>query len=208
MTDVMQCTLTAVCGYLAGSIPFGLILTKRQGIDVRQVGSGNIGATNVARAAGKQLAVIVLICDFLKGALPVLVVRLLFPNQPLQSYAVGCVMLSAVLGHVFPIWLKGRGGKGVATGLGVFVAATPFAGVCGLAAYALVFLLFRISSLGSLVSIGAIVLAQLTTDTPTQVRVASIGIALLIAVRHRDNIVRLWRGQEKPTVFKTTDNGA
>src|SRR5688500_11562142 len=115
----------AVVGsYLAGSIPFGLVVARARGVDIRAVGSKNIGATNVARALGKKLGALVLFLDALKGLLPTLVAR---HALHLDDNLVALVGLAAILGHVFPVWLRFRGGKGVATALGVFAALTPVA---------------------------------------------------------------------------------
>jgi len=136
-------------GYLAGSIPFGFILAKLvSGKDVRTEGSGNIGATNVARVVGKKLGVVVLLLDAGKGFVPVLVTAQLTHD----TAAEGLVCLAALLGHCFPIWLWFRGGKGVATGLGVLLAHRPDVAAVGLVAFALAFAAVRKVSVGSLVA--------------------------------------------------------
>ena len=150
MSPLWSAAALAAAGYLLGSIPFGLLVARAaRGVDVRAAGSGNIGATNVARVAGVGPGLLVLFLDAAKGALAVLLARALLPGALLVQALVG---LLAVVGHVAPVWLGFRGGKGVATALGVLGVLVPAAAVAGVLAYALVFLYSRISSLGSLVA--------------------------------------------------------
>src|SRR5919201_1252157 len=136
-----------VLGYLSGSVPFGVLLTRWiRGVDVRTQGSGNIGATNVARVAGKKGGMVGLLLDALKGALPVLLAMALFPQSPRTHAAVG---LAAFLGHVFPVWLRLKGGKGVATALGVLLVLIPWAALAGFVVYAAIFGVWRVSLIGS-----------------------------------------------------------
>ena len=183
-------------GYLAGSIPFGLILAKVvAGKDVRTEGSGNIGATNVARVVGKKLVVVVLVLDALKGALPVLA-ALVLVAPPARALVGGRVALAAVVGHCFPVWLKLRGGKGVATGLGVLLAYRPDVAAVGLVAFGLAYAVLRRVSAGSLVAAVAVV-AALVVRGPLDVTLAPIGAcAVLIVARHHANIRRLVTGKE------------
>lgn len=183
-----------LAGYLCGSIPFGVLITRRvKGVDVRSQGSGNIGATNVARVAGKKLGILVLLLDALKGALPVLAARLLLP-QLLWLHA--GVALCAFLGHVFPVWLRLKGGKGVATALGVLVVLEWWAALAGAATYLLMFALFRVSSLGSLLgAIVALVLAVLYA--PHAYAALTAALFVLILWTHRGNIHRLLAKTEK-----------
>jgi glycerol-3-phosphate acyltransferase PlsY len=183
-------------GYLSGSVPFGLILVRlTRGVDVRERGSGNIGATNVARVAGTGLGVGVLLLDALKGALPVLLA--LRVAGPRVAALVG---LAAFAGHVAPPWLAFRGGKGVATALGVVAVLAPRAALAGALTYALVLALLRISSVGSLLAgLVAVTVAWLVPGTP-------IGAAALVSVifaamlwTHRGNIGRLL-GRSEPRV--------
>jgi len=177
-------------GYGLGSIPFGLLLTKAAGLgDVRSIGSGNIGATNVLRTGSKGLAALTVLLDLAKGAAAVLVAQKW--GQTAALAAAGC----AVLGHMFPVWLGFRGGKGAATSLGVLI---PLAWPVALAA-ALVWLvaalLFRYSSLAALVAAAAGAgLAAILADKGTAL--LSAGIALLIIARHHENIRRLLAGTE------------
>jgi glycerol-3-phosphate acyltransferase PlsY len=179
--------------YLCGSIPFGLLIARAaSGKDVRTVGSGNIGATNVARAAGKSAAIATLVLDAVKGLFPVLLAARSPHSSP--GLAAGCA-IAAVLGHCFPPWLGFRGGKGVATGLGVSLALAPWAALGGALAWLLVFKLFRISSIGSLAGMAvALVVAALTASRPALLGLA--GVSLLILIRHQANIRRLLRRQE------------
>ncbi|HET9752636.1 MAG TPA: glycerol-3-phosphate 1-O-acyltransferase PlsY [Myxococcales bacterium] len=179
--------------YLCGSIPFGLLITRAaSGKDVRTVGSGNIGATNVARAAGKPAAVATLVLDAVKGLVPVLLAARSPAAPPLLAPA--CAV-AAVVGHCFPPWLRFRGGKGVATGLGVALALAPWAALAGALTWAVLFKLFRISSIGSLSGMAvALAVAALTSGRPALVGMA--GVALLILIRHQANIRRLLHRQE------------
>jgi acyl phosphate:glycerol-3-phosphate acyltransferase len=185
--------LWAVLAYLCGSIPFGLLIAKAvTGTDVRAVGSGNIGATNVARAAGRPAAIATLFLDALKGVVPVLLAERV-PQAP-PMLAPVCAF-AAVLGHCFPVWLRLRGGKGVATGLGVALGLAPWAAVAGAATWLAAYKLLRISSVGSLAGVAvALGVALLTAD-----RYAVYGlfaVSLLIILRHRPNIRRLLAHQE------------
>lgn len=181
-------------GYLSGSVPFGLILTRLlRGTDVRASGSGNIGASNVARVAGKKLGALVLVLDALKGALPVLAATQLLEHAPPWHAAVGG---AAFLGHVFPVWLRLRGGKGVATALGVFSVLMPWAALAGAATFVLLFALFRIASVGSL---GGALLAlgvAFATEGPIEYPVLGAVLVLAMLLTHRGNIGRLLRRTE------------
>jgi glycerol-3-phosphate acyltransferase PlsY len=179
--------------YLCGSIPFGLIIARAaSGADVRQVGSGNIGATNVARAAGRPAAIATLFLDALKGLLPVLFAARTRDAPPML--ASGCAV-AAVLGHCFPVWLRFRGGKGVATGLGVSLALAPIAAVAGAGTWLVLYAAFHISSIGSLAGVAvALVVAALTANRDAVYGL--IGVSVLIVLRHRANIGRLLSRRE------------
>jgi glycerol-3-phosphate acyltransferase PlsY len=185
--------LWAAFAYLCGSIPFGLLIARAaSGKDVRTVGSGNIGATNVARAAGKPAAIATLVLDALKGLVPVLLAARSPAAPPLL---VPACAVAAVVGHCFPPWLRFRGGKGVATGLGVSLALAPWAALGGALTWLLLFKLFRISSIGSLAGMAvALAVAAVTASRPALVGLA--GVSLLILVRHQANIRRLLHRQE------------
>jgi acyl phosphate:glycerol-3-phosphate acyltransferase len=183
-----------VCSYLLGSIPFGYILVRVfQGVDVRDIGSGNIGATNVARTAGKGVGILTLFLDAAKGAIPILIGDRVLHLSSVWLCAVG---LAAVVGHVLPIYLKLRGGKGVATALGVFLALSPASTGVAVAAFLVTFLVTKIVSLGSL--IGAIVLTATSwfVDGRREVTVLAIVCTLIIVVRHQGNIRRMLERQE------------
>jgi acyl phosphate:glycerol-3-phosphate acyltransferase len=196
-----QTLLAFAFAYLLGSVPFGLLLTKAAGLgDVRQIGSGNIGATNVLRTGSKKLAALTLLLDLAKGFLAVALVRQLFSeNSPTLLFAeagpVPAAALGAVIGHCFPVWLRFKGGKGVATNAGVsFGLGWPI----GLA-YALVWLgtlaLVRISSLAGMCAVVAAAIAAALFGYPQFVPVLLV-IAALIIWLHRANIGRLLRGEE------------
>ena len=178
-------------GYLLGSIPFGLILTRATGHgDIRQVGSGNIGATNVLRTGSKRLAAATLLLDGLKGALSVLLASWLENHDAILWAGIG-----AVLGHAFPAWLRFHGGKAVATSYGVLIAAAWPVGVCAGAVWFAVAALSRRSSLAALSSLAlGPVLASLLADATT-VKLAVV-IAVLVFTRHYANIQRLIAGTE------------
>ncbi len=188
-----------VAGFLAGSIPFGVILGRLVlGVDVRKVGSGNIGATNVARAGGRKLGVVVLLLDAAKAIVPILVTRRLLAGAPGAEAWTVAVAVAAFLGHLFPPWLGFQGGKGVATGLGIFAVLAPWAALVAVAGYAIVYGATRISSLGSLTGttlcvLGAFVAHGVRSPVPW----AGLVIGALIFLRHRENIGRLLRGEEK-----------
>ena len=186
----MTALLAAILGYLLGSIPFGLLLTRLAGYgDIRQVGSGNIGATNVLRTGSKGLAALTLLLDLGKGAAAVIIAHGWGSQAALV--AAGCV----ILGHMFPVWLGFRGGKGVATALGVLIPLAWPVALIAIILWVATVLLFHYSSLAALVA--AIVsagFAPLIVDTRTALVIA--GIAFLIIVRHHSNIRRLIAGTE------------
>ena len=192
----MALIAAAVMGYLLGSIPFGLLLTRFAGRgDIRRVGSGNIGATNVLRTGSKTLAALTLLLDVAKGMAAVMIARQWGPQPGLV--AAGC----AVLGHMFPVWLGFRGGKGLATALGILIPlAWPLALIGG-AVWLAVALLFHYSSLAALVAAAAgAMLAPFVVDRMTALLIA--GIALLIILRHHANIRRLIAGTESRISLK------
>ncbi len=185
--------LTAALSYLLGSIPFGLIVTRLGGAgDVRSIGSGNIGATNVLRTGRKELALATLVLDAGKGAVAVLVARQLLDSDALTALAGA----SAFLGHLFPVWLGFKGGKGVATFYGVLLAAAWPVGLVSAAVWILVFALTRISSLSALLAASLAAPVAWMMGQPVPVIVLTAFMAALVLVRHHENIGRLLRGQE------------
>lgn len=189
--------------YLLGSIPFGLLLTRYfKNINIREYGSGNIGATNVVRVAGKKLGLITLILDGLKGVTMVLVSRYVFEAS--EMVVVLCAM-AAVIGHVFPVWLKFKGGKGVATTLITLIAVNWILGLFTGVVWLLTFFMFRISSLSAIVSILAASYLS-TYMEPEEMTIMMAFLCVLILIRHRTNIVRLIKGKEGAFKKSEKDN--
>jgi acyl phosphate:glycerol-3-phosphate acyltransferase len=186
----------ALLGYLLGSIPFGLLLSRCAGHgDIRRLGSGNIGATNVLRTGSKGLAALTLLLDVAKGAAAVTIAKSWGPEAALV--AAGFV----ILGHMFPIWLGFRGGKGVATALGVLIPLAWPVALAGAFLWLAIALLFHFSSLAALVAaVASSVLAVFIVDKATALVIA--GIALLIILRHHANIRRLMAGTESRISFR------
>ena len=185
-------TFLVAIGYLVGSIPTGVLIARLAGVDVRRVGSGNIGATNVTRSAGLRPGLFTLLGDTLKGALPILLARWLHASEGVEA-AVGA---AAVAGHVFPVTLGFRGGKGVATALGVLGVLAPVVAGAVLVAFAAVVVASRWVSAGSLVAAGLAPVLLALLGHPRVHVLTMCGISLLILVRHRANIGRLLAGTE------------
>lgn len=190
-----QIALFALAGYLLGSISFAVLLVRRRtGKDIRQEGSGNAGATNVLRSHGKGLAAAVAAADVAKGAAAVLLARL-FTADPRVAATAG---LAAVVGHVFPIFYGFRGGKGVATAVGSFLALTPWAALVCLATFAAIVAATRYVSLGSIVAMCLLPpVAGILFHAPRPTVLAAAGAAALIVVKHFENLKRLARGEER-----------
>ncbi|MFN2492579.1 MAG: glycerol-3-phosphate 1-O-acyltransferase PlsY [Pyrinomonadaceae bacterium] len=198
--------LLVVAAYLLGSIPFGyLIVRAKHGGDIRETGSGGTGATNVSRRAGKVAGVITLVLDALKGAVAVIVARIvLSPFRESGSEWVLAAAIAVMVGHILPVWLKFRGGKGVATGVGVFLILAPFATATAALVFVVVVLLTRYVSLGSILaalSVPAFVLLQHAFISPVPdaraLMLATVVGALIIVFAHRANIDRLVHGNER-----------
>ena len=184
---------TILLGYLLGSIPFGLILTRAAGLgDVRAIGSGNIGATNVLRTGRKGLAAATLLLDALKGAAPVLIARVIWPEMPLLAPLAG---LFAFLGHLYPVWLRFRGGKGLATAGGVVAVLHWPSALIAAAVWLAALAATRISSVGGIAAAIAAPVAALLFDRP-DLALLFAGFALLVLWKHRANLGRLYRGEE------------
>ena len=210
MLDQLSPVLIAaavVGGYLLGSIPFGVIATRLGGAgDVRNIGSGNIGATNVLRTGRKDLAAITLLGDGGKGAVAVFIAWLLTRHSGPQAQATLTALAggSAFLGHLFPVWLKFKGGKGVATFFGTLLAAAWPVGVAAGATWIAMAFLFRISSLAALTAAALAPIYVFLLDRPYPIAVMALFMGVLIYIRHKDNIGRLLKGQE-PKIGKKKD---
>jgi acyl phosphate:glycerol-3-phosphate acyltransferase len=206
----MEFVLLIVAAYLAGSIPFGVIIARAHGVDLRKVGSGNIGATNVGRALGKKWGIVCFVLDMLKGLIPMLIAMTMLPSKkgPLELWIWLAVGGATIVGHVFPIYLKFRGGKGVSTSLGVVLGIWPYFTICGLVAAAswlLAVWMWRYVSLGSiilsLVFMASLVIAIVIVPgwefAELWPLVVFAGVmAALVILRHKDNIRRLLNGTE------------
>ena len=207
-------TITVIAAYLLGSIPFGLVIARAHGKDLRSIGSGNIGATNVARALGKKWAYLCFVLDMLKGLLPMLLTKLEIGNSRFGIptaiglwlwIAVGC---AAILGHIFPVYLRFRGGKGVATSLGVALGLWPYFTICAAAALAVwvpMVLIWRYVSLASIaasIAFAAVLILAISLIPQWNfadlwpLLIAAIAIPLMVIIRHRENIKRLFAGTE------------
>lgn len=185
--------LTAIAAYLLGSIPTGFLVAKAKGIDIRTIGSGNIGATNVLRALGKPAGVFVLVVDALKGWLAVTLVALLFRDWDAGRIIAG---VAAILGHNYTCWLHFKGGKGIATSAGVLVALVPWALLAGLGVWIIVFILSRYVSLASICACAAIpIAAWLNKESITRI-IVTAALAALAIYKHKANIRRLLEGTE------------
>lgn len=190
----MDTLLPLLVGYGVGSIPLGYLLANQfKGIDLRRVGSGNVGAANVYRTAGLALAILVVLVDVMKGAGSVLLTARV-TNGSAAPIAAG---VAAIIGHVYPVWLRFQGGKGVATACGVFWTVAPLATGTAAAAFVLVVWITRYISLGSLVATALLPPLAWITNEPDPVVAGAAVAALLIIQRHRGNLVRLQAGTER-----------
>lgn len=180
--------------YLIAAIPTGVVVTRLLGLeDVRSKGSGNIGATNVYRVAGKLPGILTLVGDILKGLLPLLAVKLWLAPTPLQ---LGLAGVMAIVGHCYPVYLRFKGGKGVATALGIFLVLDPLAVLGGCVVFLLAVLLTRFISLGSVLAAVAVPLLILLRQQPPALVWCAVAIGGLIIWRHRGNLQRLCAGTE------------
>jgi acyl phosphate:glycerol-3-phosphate acyltransferase len=180
-------------GYAIGSVPFAFLVARRAGIDVRVAGSGNVGAANVLRTTGMPLGVAVLALDISKGAASVLAAYAAVGT----TNSMAAAGAAAVVGHIYPIWLRFHGGKGVAVAAGVFAILAPVATIVATAAFFSTVWLTRLISLGSLVATITLPWAAWLTGSPSAVLVAAIGSAALILFRHRANVRRILAGTER-----------
>ncbi len=189
----MEDVIAVALGYLVGSIPFAFLLSSRRGIDLRRVGSGNVGASNVLRTSGVALGVAAMCLDAFKGSLAVLVAEGLTIGQE-TPVAAG---LASVIGHMHPVWLGFRGGKGVATAAGVFAVLAPMALAVAGGIFVIMVWSTRYISVGSLAGTVALVIATAGSDRPAVVVVGAAITALVIVYRHRSNLSRLMAGTER-----------
>jgi len=208
MTEYFILFLIFIICYLIGSIPFGLILTKLfDNNDLRNIGSGNIGATNVLRTGNKTLALLTLILDLSKSFVPLFIFFKLYPHPIINDFfnliIVDQIFLILVfgyffvLGHCFPIWLKFKGGKGIATSLGVILSIDFFIGLCLLTIWILVFLIFKISSLSALISSTSFPILIFFKYEKVNLLYLSILLTIFVFFTHRANIIRLLKKEEK-----------
>jgi glycerol-3-phosphate acyltransferase PlsY len=189
----MEELIAVTFGYLAGSIPFAFVLARRRGVDLRRVGSGNLGAANLLRTKGVAAALTALMLDAAKGALAVLIAQRL-ADGPATPMAAG---LAAVSGHVYPVWLRFRGGKGVATAAGVFAVLAPLAVMVAVSVFIAVVWITRYVSLGSLAATVTLAAGAAAADAPPPVVAGALVTALIIVHRHWSNVVRLVAGTEQ-----------
>lgn len=208
MTEYFILFLIFIICYLIGSIPFGLILTKLfDNNDLRNIGSGNIGATNVLRTGNKTLAFLTLILDLSKSFIPLFIFFKLYP-YPINNNFFNLIIVDKiflilvfgyffVLGHCFPIWLKFKGGKGIATSLGVIFSIDFFIGLCLLTIWILVFLFFKISSLSALISSTSFPILIFFKYEKVNLLYLSILLTIFVFFTHRANIIRLLKKEEK-----------
>ena len=189
----MEELLVVTLAYLVGSIPFAYLVSRHRGIDLRQVGSGNVGASNVLRSSGVGAAVLAMVLDGLKGALAV------FVAQRLTSGAAAPVAagLASVLGHMYPMWLRFRGGKGVATAAGVFGVLTPSPLLIACGVFVGAVWATRFISVGSMAGAVTLAIAAIVSDAPAAVGAGAALAAALIVHRHRGNVSRLFAGTER-----------
>ncbi|MBQ9992575.1 MAG: glycerol-3-phosphate 1-O-acyltransferase PlsY [Firmicutes bacterium] len=190
--DIAQIIAAAIFSYLLGSVPTGYLLVKfRTGNDIRNYGSGNIGATNTLRVLGKCGGAIVLVCDLLKGALAAILGQIIAG----QYFAIICGVL-AILGHTFPVWLRFNGGKGAATAIGVMIIASPLSAVITIAAWLISLYFTRIVSLSTIVAACMLDLAVLILHYDAHYSIPVLLASILVIYRHKDNIKRLLNGTE------------
>lgn len=180
--------------YFLGSIPFGLIFTKCfLGLDIRNFGSGNIGATNVYRTGNKFVAVLTLLMDCFKGLLVIYFAR----KTGLSNYEINLCGFLCILGHIYPVWLKFKGGKGVATSFAIILTVEPYVGLSVIFIWIIVFLYKRISSLSSIITFIALPLVAIILDISFSNKIMFVIVSVFILIKHVDNLKRLYQGKEK-----------
>ncbi|MGV7220540.1 MAG: glycerol-3-phosphate 1-O-acyltransferase PlsY [Nitrospinales bacterium] len=194
----MIASLVWILAYILGSLPFGAWFARSRNIDIQKHGSGNIGATNVARTLGKKAGLLVLLADCFKGFISVVIADQILGSE----FEVGVAGLMAFLGHIYSIFLKFKGGKGVATGLGVFLFIMPFATLSAIGVFALVLCLTKYISLSSISAALSIPLFGLLFNTPQSYIFISVIISVIVTLKHKDNIERLIVGKESKFLRK------
>lgn len=192
--------IVVVLAYLIGSLSAAIITCKIMGLpDPRTTGSNNPGATNVLRIGGKKAAIFTLIGDLLKGLIPVVIVKFAFPTEPLL---IALTALAAFLGHLFPVFFQFKGGKGVATALGCIIGLNLWVALCALGVWLAIFLPTRISSLSALTAAIVAPLFLWLFNASASVVIAIIIMDILLIIRHKENIQRILKGEEKKMTFK------
>ncbi len=204
---ILSYIVIALAGYLLGSIPTGFLVAKARGIDIRAVGSGNIGAANTFRAIGKTAGIFVLIIDALKGFVAVKLCYLILPLFGITDPNVTIhyrvlAGICAVLGHNYTCWLNFKGGKGIATTGGVYLALVPWAVCFGLIAFILGVVITRITSVGSMLAAVVLMVTVLITQQDLTLRIVTIALFILAILKHRTNIKRIIAGTENRIEFK------
>ena len=189
----METIVAVLLGYLVGSVPFAFLLSRRRGIDLRRAGSGNVGASNVLRTSGVRMAVLAMCLDGVKGAVAVLVAQRIAAG-PTPPVAAG---VAAIVGHIYPIWLGWRGGKGVATSAGMFAVLAPAALAIASGVFILGVSVTRYISVGSLAGVVTLAIATAASNAPAPVIAGAVLTALLIIYGHRGNVARLRSGTER-----------
>jgi glycerol-3-phosphate acyltransferase PlsY len=189
MTEV----LAVLAAYLMGSIPFAQLLSRRRGIDLRRVGSGNVGATNVLRTMGVRAAVLAMLLDAVKGTIAVLIAQRLTTGVGAPVLA----GLASVIGHVYPVWLRFRGGKGVATAAGAFALLSPVAAAIAVGVFVVAVVFTRFISVGSMAAAVTLAAWTFVSDAPTVVGVGAAIAAAVVLAGHRTNLARLIAGTER-----------
>lgn len=189
----MNAVLAVTLGYFVGSIPFAYLLSRQRGIDLRRAGSGNVGASNVLRTSGVRAAILAMVLDGAKGTIAVIVAQLLSAGV-VTAVAAAC---ASVVGHVYPIWLRFRGGKGVATAAGAFAMLAPEALGVAAGVFLLSVVVTRFISVGSIAGALTLTLVAAVTDVPGVVAIGATVSTFIIIYRHRGNLARLVAGTER-----------
>lgn len=192
--------IVVILAYLIGSLSAAIITCKIMGLpDPRTTGSNNPGATNVLRIGGKKAAIFTLVGDLLKGLIPVVIVKFAFPSEPLL---IALTALAAFLGHLFPVFFQFKGGKGVATALGCIIGLNLWVALCAFGVWLAIFLPTRISSLSALTAAIVAPIFLWLFDASLSVVIAIIIMDILLIIRHKENIQRILKGEEKKMTFK------